>query len=436
MKDAEIGVSKEFVRASVDGVDKFDRRMAQLGALHAKQDVRAIKRLHTWYPGQRCELDYTKYALWLYPNGNWSEPLLYYTGHGVDHASGVIKGFAVTTAPAARDAIRLYRRCVLPKSLWLPPEQRDLAQRWDVFGIDLLVAIDNATDFVANGVILMFMGLGVIVLRMPPNRGDLKGTVERTQSSMESKYVSRLDGYVPLASAGLNPRYTKSRERAKAAAKYTVEEYERMYAQYCIEYNHARHPRLKEPRIAAYRNGLELAPPILLTNPTQIRLTFALTYEAKLTREGVEVETFKYNGKTLGEMYRVYSGRVFVKLDPDDVRTVLVVHPQWSEPVEAYLTTFKLSNRVSLELLRVLLARIEATGVAPDASQETLAYVFDEVYQNLLNAPASRTPGAAIHSDAQAAAHAASAPHPSAIITPAAHPLDLRELLGGDDLDE
>lgn len=436
MKDDEIKVSKEFVRVSVDSVDKFAKKKMQLGALFAMQDIRAIERLRTWYPGQRSELDYTKYAFWLYPSGNWNDPLLYYTGHGVDHASGVIKGFLVTTAPAARDAIRLYRRCVLPKSLWLPPEQRELAQSWDVFGIDTLVAIDNASDFVADSVMLMFMSLGVIVLRMPPKRGDLKGTVERTQSAMESKYVSSLAGYVPRHSAGLNPIYTKARERAKAAAKYTVDEYERKYAEYCMEYNYEKHPRLKAPRIATYRNGLELAPPILLTNPTQIRLTFALTYEVNLTREGVKVETFQYNSEALGEMYRFHTGKVFVKLDPDDVRTVLVVHPQWPEPIEAYLTTFNLSNRISLELFRNILARIEATGANFNASQETLAYVFDEVYQNLLNAPASRTPRVAVHSDAQAAAHAVSAPTQGAIITPAAHPLDLRQLLGGDDLDE
>ncbi|WP_305807240.1 hypothetical protein, partial [Stenotrophomonas sp. YIM B06876] len=126
--------SKEFVRQLLKAHDKFDQKKTLLGHLFAVQDVRAITKLHTWYPGQRVEFDFTKYGVFLYPNSNWNQPELYFDGLGVDHTSGVIGSFVTTTSPTSRDIVRLYKRYVMPKSTWLPPSLSDVAQLWDVFG--------------------------------------------------------------------------------------------------------------------------------------------------------------------------------------------------------------------------------------------------------------------------------------------------------------
>lgn len=207
-------------------VDKFDLKLNQLGLLHAVQDLRALERLHTWYPGQRAELDFTKYGVFLYPNANWNYPVLYQDGMGVDHASTVVGSFLTSASPSAADVVRLYRRFVMPKGSWLPPSLRQTAQRWDVFGVPMLVALDNGADFMSNVSLLMYMLTGTILLRVPPRRGDLKGLVERTQGTFETRFISGLKGYVPRKYVGLNPRYTKQRERAMAAANMTVAEYE------------------------------------------------------------------------------------------------------------------------------------------------------------------------------------------------------------------
>ena len=431
----ESSVSIEFVRQLLKAHDKFEQKNRLLGHLFAVQDVRAIGKLHTWYPGQRTEFDFTKYGVFLYPNSNWNKPELYFDGLGVDHTSGVIGSFVTTTSPTSRDIVRLYKRYVMPKSTWLPSSLLDVAQLWDVFGLPHLVAMDNGAEFISNATTIMLLMSGVVILRIPPRRGDLKGTVERCINTVESRYIHHMPGYIPKVAVGLNPKYSKVRERAKSAARLTVQEYEHQLAQHIVEYNHEKHPRLKIPRIHVYRNGLEMAPPLLLTGHIQQRMTFALTYEVKLTREGVEVETLKFNSEDLHAAYRSYSGTVVVKLDPDDVRSVLVIVPQYAEPIEAFLTTYSLTERVSIELLQMAIKANNSASAAAQTGKPVAAPMhFGSVLADLQEATKLRIAGTTARKEIQAVTQAAAMP--PAARPPAAPSLSLDELLKGSELDD
>lgn len=407
-------VSQELVRQIHSGVDKFDLKFKQLGRLHAVQDVRAIGRLHTWYPGQRAELDFTKYGVFLYPNSNWNHPVMFHDGMAVDHASGVIGSHVVAAAPSASDVLRLYRRLVMPKGTWLPPQLRDIAQLWDVCGVPLMLAVDNGMDFISHGSILAYMLTGTIVVRIPPRRGDLKGSIERAQGTAETQFISHLGGYVSRAHTGLNPKYTKHRQRAMAAANMTVAEYTERMIDYILEFNNHAHPRLRRRRIDVYRAGLDLAPPLLLTGRLQQRATFALTFEVKLSREGVEVEGLKFNSDELGQAYLTCSGKVIVKLDPDDIRSVLVFVPKRTSntPIEAFLTSFSYTEgAVSLELYRMTRRAHEAETIAAGRSGSTaLPYVFEEQLEAIQSFQQPSVPTTTLRKETQAAVHAASLP--------------------------
>ena len=429
------GVSLEFIRQFLKTQDKFDTVKSLLGYLFATQDVRAIGRLHTWYPGQRAEFDFTKYGIFLYPNANWDEPVLYFDGLGFDHASGVIGSYVTTTSPSSRDIVRLYKRFVMPKSTWLPANQSSVAQSWDVFGLPFLVAIDNGAEFIANMATLVFLMSGTVILRVPPRRGDLKGTAERGIHTVESMYISRMPGYVPKVAVGLNPKYSKTRERAKSAARMTLQEYETKLAEHIIEYNNAPHPRLKIPRIHVYRNGQVMAPPLLLTGQLQHRLTFALTYEVTLTREGVEVETLKFNSDDLHAAFRTYSGRVVVKLDPDDVRSVLVIVPQYDEPVEAFLTSFSIDHRVSLELLQMAIKYNQnISQVSGSKPLVDIPMQFSSILADFQEATELQIPGTTARKEIQAVTQAAALP--PATRMPSGPTPSLDELLKGTRLDD
>src|SRR5690606_23065851 len=198
--------SYEYIRRVGKQANKFELDMRTVGIRYAIQHHRALQRLHTFHPGERAELDYTKWAVWAYPNKHWDEPELWMTGLCVDHYSGVIKGYVITAQPTAATFIRLYKRSVLPKRLWLPERLRRYADNWDVAGLDRLVVIDNGMDLRGLDPIIMFQTFGIILLRMPPYRGDLKGTIERTQSSIESHNISMLPGYVPSKYRFTDPR--------------------------------------------------------------------------------------------------------------------------------------------------------------------------------------------------------------------------------------
>lgn len=400
-------VSYEFIRAVMSSTNKFAVEKAKYGILFAMQDVRALRRLHTYYSAQRGEYDYVHAGVWLYPNGNWPEPLFVNLGLGIDHSSGPIKGYTLAVKPSASDAIRLYRNCVLPKELWLPERLRHYAQDWDVFGLDDWVAIDNALDLISGNAILMWLTWGVIVIRLPPNRGDLKGKEERTNQTVQRQFLAPLPGYVPPPSRkGFDKRYEYAREAAKAKASLTFEEFEAKLVPYILEFNHKKHPDLKKPRIQIFRERQEMAPLILPTGALQLRATFALTYPATLTREGVQVENVHFNSDELHAVFRTYSGPVFVKLNPDNVQSVLVIIPLRNEPVEAYMRTFELHQPVTLEMFR--LARDRAAQSSPDIDPQTHhPAAFADELENITRWQHPR--GERASAAAQAAAHGSSA---------------------------
>jgi hypothetical protein len=435
MTDAgKTSFSYEFIRQIHKSRDKFDFTAKLLGKLYAHQSVREIRRLHSRYAGFRCEYDYTKYGLFLYPDAKWNEPLLYYTGFGADHRSSVIKGFSTTVDPSARDAVRLFRNCVLPKSAWLPESLSHYGQDWNVFGTEVVAAIDNATDLTANAVVLMFMLNGVILLRMPPRRGDLKGLIERTHYSLETRHISHLPGYVSRKYVGLDPRYKRVRERAKRNARLTVAEYEAKLVEFILEHNRSAHPTLLRPRSDVWHEDAELYPPCFPIGRKQIRTIFALTYEVTLTRQGVEVENLHFNSPELHSIYRTYSGKVHVKLYPDDVRSVFVFIPQFDEPVEATLTTFELDFPISLELLKLLLSRAEIRyGKDGDWTHDAGFAVLDEL-RRLQTDPVTRTPGKTLRTDAQASTHATALPVPK-ITSQTNQRFDISALLKGSEIE-
>ena len=424
--------SLETIRQLLARTDKFEKKVALLGRRYAIQTVRPIGSLHTYYPGQRSELDYTKFGLYLYPTENWNEPQVYVNGFGIDHCSAVCKGYTILTAPAARDAIRLYRNCVLPKSLWLPDALKSKANAWDVFGIEELIAIDNGMDLIANAAILVFIHHGVIVLRIPPKRGDLKGTVERFIGVVEQQFVSRLPGYVDRQFIGLDERHSLLRARAKAAANMTVAEYEAKLLDYILKYNDAPHPKLKKSRIRVWRDGQVHAPLLLPTGELQLRASFALTYEPTVTREGVRVDNRQYNSPALFEKYRTYSGKAIVKVAPDDIRSVLVLFPDKNDPVEAHLTNFEFKWPVSLELFELVMKRLEDNGAEDEA--EDLSDKFAEELRKLQTQPEKRTPGTTPAADIKAATQAAAMPPVEAPKPKDTGPDDLASLLEGSRL--
>lgn len=429
-------VSYEFIRQSLKKLNKFEEKAALLGELRAHQDIREIRRLHTHYAGARAEYDFTKFGTWLFPNDRWNEPVLFFDGFSVDHHSTVIRSAGLTMSPAARDTVRLFKRAVLPKSVWMAQEHSRYAQNWDVFGIEHVCAIDNGKELIAHASLLIFMLLGVIVMRMPPARGDLKGTVERTQNTIETEFTSTLPGYVSRQVRGMNPRYDYVRKKAKANAKLTVAEYEARRWDYIVNgFNQSRHPRLGSSRISVCRNSYAHAPPIFPTGLIQHKTLFALTYETSLTREGVEVEKLKYNSPELSAAFLTHpGGKVVVKLDPDDVTSVLVLSPQWESPIQATWTTFDLPP-VSQELISVLLSRVAADNPGILLNETELQFAVLERLEKLQTGPVSATPGRTARSDAQAATHASSTPQ-VAPIRAVPKSISLENMLGDSHIDD
>jgi len=379
-------ISYEQVRQHYREIDKFQLLARLVGHRNATKMLRAIGRLHTHYPGARTEMDYTKYAIWLYPNKYVDKPLLYFFGIGVDQDTTVIKGFTITVDPTSAHTIRLYRNCVLPKQLWLPDRLQHFAEHWDVFGVERLVAIDNAPDFRADATVLVWINLGVIVLLMPPGRPDMKGTVERTQWTLEMKQIMGLPGYVSSKFRITDPRSEEDRRRARLEAKLTVADFFDIAVPMCLEHNSLAHPRFKKQRILRWRDAMEMFPPILPAGILQNKTIFARTYPAQLTREGVELEGgLKYTSDALYDLFRTQGSNasVHVKLDDDDIRSVVVFDRKHNEPVVAQLTTHDIIDfPLTLELYRTAqrFGEAEAVKILP-GMPDFGGYISEKVRQ-------------------------------------------------------
>lgn len=433
--EAPARVSYSFIRANIKLFNKFEVLSRLIGQTFATQQLRPIGRLHSHFAGVRTELDYTRFGNFLFPNANWNEPLFFYTGLGMDDHTGVVKGYTKTLAPSTRDTVRLYRRCVLPKSMWLPEHLRHYAADWDAYGLEVIVAIDNAPDFTSYGASLMFLVNGTIILRMPVKRGDLKGSIERLMRTVEQQHVSAQSGYVASQYAGFDERYKQVRLRAMRKANQTVAEAEEKFVPYLLELNSAPHPVYGKPKIQLFRESQERVPLLMPCGKDNLRTTFALTYKCRLLREGVQVEKFKFNSTELFEAFMTYSGQVIVKMDPDDIRQVLVLLPGRKDGIEAYLTTLDIKFPLSLELAKVVLQRVEARFPDGDLWTRDVNHEFLAEFEALQTKPPTPTPGKTTASDATAAAHAAAAPPVAAPPPPKAKP-SLSDLLRGSAIED
>ena len=408
-------VSYEYIRQAREKLDKFDLACLSVGYRFADQAHRAIGRLHTNMPLGRNEMDYAKHGVFLLPTANWNaEPLFYQTGNGIDDFSNVILGHTITTAPSSADAVRLFRACVLPKSLSLPENLKHKAQHWDAFGIPQLVAIDNSSDFRARSSMLMYFLLGVIVLLIPVERGDFKGSIERWHGTLFTRLIKGLAGSVPDLYKFTAPQQQRLIKKAKLKAKYTVAEYEEKLTDKEIEYSHEKDARFGKPRIQIFRDAQDVAPLILPTGRLQIRAAFSLTYSVALRNEGVEVEYLKYNSAALNDLYRVFPAiqniRVDAKLGPDDVRSVIVFAPDIYEPIEAFLTTQRIDFPLTLEMLRIIQRRLAGQGYPEFAWRENDYELVYAMAHELQTGPRVPVTGVTHRRDAQAATHAAKMP--------------------------
>jgi hypothetical protein len=409
--------------------------LAALGVRFAIQHERELSRLHTFLPNDRCELDYSKFGVFLYPNEAWEDSVLHQVGIGLDHTSGAIKGCTITAQPTAISGVRLYKNCVLPPRLWL---RKDLVEKYgdefDVCGIDRVVAIDNALDLRANVMVRLFMLLGVIMLVMPPKRGDLKGKVERTIQSLEQMFIQALPGYVPNVYRFTDPRSKWLREQARKNARLTVAEFEELLIGAIVAYNWQPHPDLKKPRIVVYREGLASAPPLLPVGQTQIDSMFAMTYTAAVTREGVKAETWYYNSAELQEFCRVGGPKVKVCIPVDDVRTAIVFHPELVEPLRVPLRTHRLTEPTPLELARMVIGGEDDTTnrVAwDDEGRSAMDHVLNRMAE-LQTSTRRKTSGKA-HTATTAAAQAAGIPPVDPPRPRAADDGDLDDIFGSSE---
>jgi len=170
---------------------------------------------------------------------------------------------------------------------------------------------------------------------------------------------------------------------------------------------------------------------MLLTGKNQRKIAFSMAYRAKLTREGVQVENLKFNSSELHDAYRIYTGDVLVKMDPDDIRSVWVLIPQHSEPIEARLTTFEYPYPVTLEVHQAMRSLNKTQADFANTSEEDYPYSFGENLSVLQNATQTSKQGTVVHKQIQAVSHASIMPTMQANDSPE---LDLAAMLAGTKL--
>jgi hypothetical protein len=433
-KKNDLAPSYSVTRAARRQLQRFDLSLESLGIRFAVQHQRELKRLHTFLPGDRSELDYSKYGVFLRPNEAWDEGLLFQLGLGVDHYSTAIKGHTLTAQPTAISSVRLYKNCVLPPRLWLRENLLpEFGDKLDVCGIDRLVAVDNGRDFRSNAMVRLFMTLGVIMLIVPPKRGDLKGTVERTLRSLEQMFFEVLPSYVPNVYPFTDPRSKWLRDKAGRSCP-TVAEFEEQVVGAIHAYNLQDHPVLKKPRIVVYREGLASAPPLLPVGQAQIDALFAIPYEAQVTREGVRAETWNYNSSELHEYCRVGGPKVTVCVPVDDVRTAMVFHPELVEPLRVPLTTHRFDGPTPLELAKLVLSGSE-DAVTRAAWETESRSALDEVLNRMIELQSTgrkRQRGTPDHLATTAAYQASHAPPVDPPRPRAADDRELAEIFGDE----
>lgn len=254
----------------------------------------------------------------------------------LDHYSGVVVGYRLSFAPpSAASVLAVLRHAILPKTAALPRAD-GTSEPVPVYGIPDCIVVDNGLDLTSRGVRDACMALGIEVQYCPPRVPWYKGSIERFGRTINQRLVHWLPG-TTLGKPLRDVAYDSKKE-----ACILAEDFEALVEQYITEiHNHTPRRTKAGTPLERWRRSIEEFPPRLPVSMDAFDAAVALSHSAQLTSLGIHFAHRDYNSDSLGALWNRIGDkkRVQFKVNPLDLRKIMVIDPSSDEPIPAPCTT-------------------------------------------------------------------------------------------------
>lgn len=188
---------------------------------------RALREFDTYlirearFRNQYWEGDHTQLALRVvFPDGRIAAP---WATVFVDTFSRAITGFAIAVTPSRESILAALRAAIMVEG-----------EHGPFGGVPFAIRVDRGRDFLADALRIATGALAIDLVALPAYMPHLKGTIERTNRSIEQLLLTELPGFVHAA------RDRAGRPMAEASALLTLEAFVTLFAEFARWYNEER----------------------------------------------------------------------------------------------------------------------------------------------------------------------------------------------------
>ncbi len=341
------------IRRRIRDIDGHEAMAARHGKRAADRAYTPVGRLpEPERPLQVVQIDHTRLDVFVFDDAGKRRVLARPTlTLAVDVFSRAIWGMHIGFDPPSYAAVM--------NCLWngIRPKHGDLERAgvggdgWPCLGLPETIVIDNGKEFHSHALKHAAAMLGIGIVYAPAGAPERKPHIERLVGTFNREVAHRMPGTTfsnVRAKGDYKPEKDAVHDISFLRAR-AVEWVSRIY--------HRRpHRGIGEPPLARWDRGIERHPPVLPPNVRDLRVLLCRTVEGcSLSRHGVQIEELRYNSGDLGDIL-AEAGEdriaVDVRMDPDDIGSIHVLHPRRKAFVEVPCLDVDYARGLSLHVHR------------------------------------------------------------------------------------
>jgi putative transposase len=283
------------------------------------------------FPLERVQIDHTLCDVWLCdPQHRFPAQRPWITIALCEYSRAILAFFLTFEHPGRHSVAHVLARAVAPKDQWLA--KIGVSGDWPFFGKMHRTFTDNAKEFHSKAMKFGCQEWGMAdPEQRPPGGTQYGGQIERIIGTVMEE-TKMLPG---RTARKIRRRSQASNAPGKDAAVFTIEEYERWLASWCIKYHNEVHSALGVPPIVAWNRGIfghdneaGSGPPETIDDIDRFFTDFLEQRDLVLGREGFHWDGLKYLDDSLQTLLDRGKGQKFrVCRDPYDVSQVRYFNP-------------------------------------------------------------------------------------------------------------
>lgn len=260
--------------------------------------------------------------------------------------------------PSYLSVMDCLRQGILPKSCSVNGVQVT-KNEWPVYGVPEELICDNGPEFVGRDLELACKSLGINLKFMPRGQPWFKGRVERFLRTLGTGLIHNILG---TTKENVNLRGDYKPEKDAVIALPFLKE---IVLRWVVDvYMQDAHSSLGTSPAVAWRRAIQNAPIVELSHDIPLDIVLGMNYERTVSNGRVRLNGLQYHSPVLSVLFA--SGEedrsVSIKLNPDDIGRVHILHPQDNVYFPAAALDSEYANGLSLYLHKILRAKRRREG--------------------------------------------------------------------------